>query len=326
VTRDGLERFIASQLPGSEGVEVLDLVPVNSVGNARDPWSFDLRWHDDGGMHRLGCVMLVKAAAGQLETDLAPEFGTMRALHGTGVLVPRALWVDPEGSAFGRPFFVSERVPGVADMSILRRAPGDAGARNLALDMAGAIAGLHEVDWRRLPLLLPSVTGPGAAEAQLDHWQDVFERQRMEPHPVLAFAFRWLRAHQPVADRVTIVHGDFRLGNVLYEGDRVTALLDWEMVHLGDPVEDIAWAYRTVWNIERYLPLDDFLTRYARSSGVKFDRERLRWYRLFSEVKHAAISLTAARSFSDRSTQFIRHADRATTVPDFMAQFLEWLP
>jgi aminoglycoside phosphotransferase (APT) family kinase protein len=296
------------------------------VGNARHPWSFDVRWHDDDGKHRLGCVMLVKAAAGQLETDLAPEFDTMRALHGTGVQVPRTLWLDRDGSAFGSPFFVSERVPGTADLSILRRPPGDEGVRRLAGHMADALARLHLLDWRRLPLTLEPVNAAEAAATQLDHWQDVFERQRMEPQPVVAFAFRWLRSHQPVADRVTIVHGDFRLGNILYEGDRVTALLDWEMVHLGDPIEDVAWAYRTVWNIERYLPLDDFVKQYTKSAGVAADDERLRWYRLFSEVKHAAISLTAARSFRDRTTQFIRHCDRASTVPDFMAQFLEWLP
>ena len=58
-----------------------------------------------------------------------------------------------------------------------------------------------------------------------------------------------------------MVHGDFRFGNVLYDDTRVTAMLDWEMVHLGDPLEDLAWAYRTRWSLEQFVPLDEFVAR-----------------------------------------------------------------
>jgi aminoglycoside phosphotransferase (APT) family kinase protein len=144
----------------------------------------------------------------------------------------------------------------------------------------------------------------------------------------LAYAFDWLRRRAPVADRVAIVHGDLRFGNLLYEDGRLTALLDWEMVHLGDPLEDLGWVYRRIWTPERSLPFEEFLAAYEAESLLlgwrhPVDADRLRWYQAFSEVKHAVISLTAARSFHDRLTLNLRHADRAATLPAFLDRFFE---
>ncbi len=325
--KEQLETFVAAQLPGATGVEVRNLEPISSVGNARQAWSFDLFWSTDGRTHELGCVMLVKAPAGQLETEMKTEFATMRALYGSGVPIPRVLWLDQTGDVVGNPFFASERMPGTADMvSVVRLPAGADQGRRLAKDMARALAALHTVDPKALEIDLPAVTEETAAGAQLHHWEETFERLRMEPHPVVTFAFRWMRANAPVAARVSVVHGDFRLGNVLYVGDRVTAVLDWEMVHLGDPLEDLAWAYRTIWSMERHLPFAEFVAQWSAATGIQVDTDALLWYRLFNEVKHTVIALTAARSFHEGRTQFIRHGDRATNLPAFMGTFLELLP
>lgn len=326
--RNDLESFVAAQMPGVHDVEVVDLAPISSVGNARQAWGFDVQWRAGDKTERVSCVMLVKAEAGQLETHVAPEFGTVRALWGTGVPVARALWVDPTDAALGNPFFITERVAGTADMSLLRRAADDAEARSIALDLADAAAHLHGVDWRAVGVgdILPAATTANAALLQVAYWQEIFERQRLEPLPVLVFAFDWLHEHVPATDRVSIVHGDLRFGNLLYDGGHITALLDWEMVHLGDPVEDLAWAYRSLWSLEKFLPVDEFLSRYRERSGFTVTADHFLYWRLFNEVKHAIISLTASRSFHDGRTRNIRHADRATTVTTYLSRFLEWLP
>ncbi|MEO5840874.1 MAG: phosphotransferase family protein [Acidimicrobiales bacterium] len=325
---DDLRSFVAAQMPGMRQVEVLDLAPISSVGNARQAWGFDVQWRDGDKRERLSCVMLVKAEAGQLETLVAPEFGTVRSLWGTGVPVARALWMDATDEALGHPFFVTERVTGTADMSLLRRPADDPEARSIAIDLAAAAARLHGVDWRTLGVsdILPAATTDDAAFAQVVYWQEIFERQRLEPLPVLVFAFDWLRDHRPTTDRVSIVHGDLRFGNLLYDGGHITALLDWEMVHLGDPVEDLAWAYRSLWSLEKFLPVDEFLSQYCEIAGVTVTAQHFLYWRLFNEVKHSIISLTAARSFDDGRTRNIRHADRATTVTTYLSRFMEWLP
>ena len=328
--RAALESFVATQMPAARDIAVEDLAPISSVGNARQAWGFDVTWRhgDTDHAERVSCVMLVKTEAGQLETLIAPEFNTVRALWGSEVPVARALWMDATSDSIGSPFFVTECVAGTADMSLLRRPADDPEARAIAVDLAAAAARLHQVDWRALGVdrFLPVVTADDAARAQVDYWEAMFERQRLEPLPVLVFAFGWLHDHLPTTDRVSIVHGDLRFGNLLYDGGRISALLDWEMVHLGDPVEDLAWAYRSLWSLEKFLPADEFVARYCELAGVTITADHFLYWRLFNEVKHSIISLTAARSFNDGRTRNIRHADRATTVTTYLSRFMEWLP
>lgn len=310
----GLERFLSDRV--GELVAVSNLARVSSVGNARDPWSFDARWRD--AVTR--CVMLVKSA-GQLETALRPEFETIASLGGTGVPVPRALWLDDAGEAFGRAFFVTERVRGTADTRSLRSGAADPEVRAVAAELAGAAAALHALDAGRFAHL-PATTPSTAAAEQLDHWQTLFVRQRMEPHPALVYAVRWLGERLPRARRVGLVHGDLRFGNLLSSGGHLTALLDWEMTHLGDPVEDLGWVYRELWTPAASLPFEEFLDRYVEAGGDPVEPDHLRWYQVFSEVKHAVISLTGTRSFADGTTTALRHANRAATVPAFCRRAL----
>ncbi len=324
----GLTAFLTAELGGDAHPVISDVSPVASIGNAREPWAFTVAWQTaDGHQRTERCVMLLKAEAGQLETTLAPEFGTIEALGDSDVPLARALWCDEGGTWLGQGFFVTAFVPGTASMRPLRIEGGDPALRNVALELARAAARLHRFDWQSAGLTcLPPVERSDVALAQLDLWEEQFRRQRLEPHPALAWAFEWLRQHAPTAARISIVHGDLRFGNLLYENDRLTALLDWEMTHLGDPLEDLGWVYRSLWSPERSLPFDEFLAAYEAERGVTVDLEHLGWYRAFSEVKHSIISLTAARSFSDRLTHNLRHADRAETVPAFLQCFLELVP
>ncbi len=318
--------FLTSELPAGAEPAVHDLEPV-SGGNARAAWRFDLAFSEGDAYVDVPCIMLMQAEAGQLESDLGREFRVLDGMSKAGVRAPRALWLDADGSRLGAPAIIMERVVGTTDILALRAA--EPAARNLAvaLDFADCAAELHGVDWQAAGLAsLGATTRESAAHEQVAFWEAQFLKHRMEPHPILIDAFGWLNRHLPVADRVAMVHGDFRFGNFLYEGDRVTALLDWEMAHLGDPVEDIAWAYRALWTPERHLKLAEFVTRYEEKSGIRVDADTLLFYRLFGEIKHAVISLTAARSFADGRTRNLKLADRMTLVPACLRQFLQWLP
>ncbi len=316
VRPDLLAAFLSEQV--HDAVTVEDLQRISSVGNAREPWSFRACWA--GREER--CVMLVKAEAGQLETSLVPEFATIAALAASGVPVAPARWLDPDGSVFGSAFFVTGWVPGTADTAVLRKPGGDVAIAAVARQLAAAAARLHAQDPAQFGHLAPTTVAAAAAD-QLAYWEELFHRQRLEPHPALVYALRWLRERLPTADRVSVVHGDLRFGNLLYDGDRLTALIDWEMVHLGDPIEDLGWVYRSLWSPVRSLPFEEFLAVYAAAAGHAVDREHLRWYEVFNEVKHSVISLTGTRSFADRSTMWLRHADRSATVPPFVRRILE---
>ena len=325
---EGLAAFLRSELGEDSAPQITEVALISSVGNAREPWAFNARWVDlDGTRRDEQCVMLLKAEAGQLETTLGPEFGTIAALDGSGVPIPRALWCDESGDWLGQPFFVTAFVPGTATMRPLRIEGGSPHLRSVALDLARAAADLHSFDWQEANVdFLEPVTVESAALGQLAGWKNQFDRQRLEPHPMMAYAFEWLKHHAPVAERISIVHGDLRFGNVLYEDDRLTALLDWEMVHLGDPIEDLGWVYRALWSPERSLSFEEFITTYEQAADRPVDPAHLRWYQAFSEVKHAMISLTGARSFHDRASLNLRLADRAETLPAFLGRFCELVP
>ena len=116
-----------------------------------------------------------------------------------------------------------------------------------------------------------------------------------------------------------------RPGNFLYEGTRVVAMLDWEMAHVGDPAEDIAWIYRNLWSPARFVPLERFLELHRAVSGVSISRRTMTFYRIFSEAKFAAISLAASHLFASGQTTNLRHIDRAAKVPACLQMALDWI-
>ena len=116
--REQLREFIQAQVPQAQAIEVGNLAPL-TAGNTRNAWSFDASWTERGAARAVGCVMLRKAEAGQLETPLVPEFEVIKALGTTGVPIPRAYWIDPEGKWLERPAFILERVAGTSDFPTL---------------------------------------------------------------------------------------------------------------------------------------------------------------------------------------------------------------
>lgn len=288
-------------------------------GNARRAYAFDAQW---SGGRALPCIMLSQVAAKHVESDTAAEYAVLRALGGSGVRAPEALALDADGAITGAPAIVLERVAGEASAVDFLKQPDPAEGRALSEDLARATGDLHRFDWRAAGL------DAGAADpvrAQIDHWEAGFLRHRLEPHPVLAWLLRWLRDHAPRPPRLSLVHGDLRPGNFLYQGRQVTALLDWEMAHIGDPAEDIGWIYRTLWSPERFLPLDDFLMIHAEQAGFAIPRRNVLFYRIFSEVKFAALSVAAAHSFASGGTGNLRHIDRAAKVPECLRLALSWI-
>jgi len=109
-----------------------------------------------------------------------------------------------------------------------------------------------------------------------------------------------------VADRITLVHGDFRSGNYLYDDNGMIAMLDWEMAHLGDPIEDLAWASMRFWGREDIaaglMEREAFYRLYEQKSGHPIDRARLRFYQVLGDAKMAVICLTGIRDFVEGRT------------------------
>jgi aminoglycoside phosphotransferase (APT) family kinase protein len=308
---------------------VVERVERTFGGNARRAWSFDAAWSGGAVESPLRGIMLSQVERAQVDADLTREFGVLRALDGTGVRAPAAIALDASGETIGAPSMILERCPGDANAVRLLRAADPTVPRELIRQLARIGARLHTVDWRATgmgALLDGAGLEPAAgARRQVEQWQDAFRDARMEPHPVLSAVYAWLIANLPTPSRTSVVHGDFRVGNFLHEDGRITGLLDWELAHLGDPVEDVAWAYRDFWSPARFLTLDAFVDEYQQAGGPPIAAAHLRYYRIFTEAKFATISLRGARAFHDGRTTNLRLADRAATVPESLTRCLRWI-
>ncbi|MGQ0618898.1 MAG: phosphotransferase family protein [Panacagrimonas sp.] len=321
-----IAHLLTAAMPDAGALCVGPVLPLFG-GNARKAFSFDVHHRRKGVETTLPCVMLSAVGGGHVESDLNWEYEVLRRLGGSGVRSPAAIALDPDGLIIGAPSLVLERMPGKANVVEFLAAPADSDSRALTIDLAEVAARLHSVDLKAVGFDTAHVAADPltTARTQIDHWQRRFEEQRMEPLPVMAWLFAWLHEHLPTPRRISLVHGDLRPGNFLYEGGRITALLDWEMAHFGDPLEDIGWIYRPMWSPKKFVELRAFLSLYAAYGDWQPRWRDVVYYRIFSEMKFATISLAAAANFANGRTRNLRHADRASTVNACLARCMQWI-
>ncbi|ALJ18840.1 phosphotransferase family protein [Microbacterium sp. No. 7] len=275
----GLVAWIEREARGT--LTRLDRVP----GGARhEAWFIDVR-RPDGEVDEL---FLRRTPIDPSETDdpftLHDEAQVYRALAGSAVPVPRIVAVHPEQQAV-----ISTRVGGATWFSQLR----DPDARErVAADFMRILAGLHAIDATTIPLPQgdPSAGLRALVGQELDRWEAFYRSGPAPADPLVELGLAWLRARVPDADGpVVLVQGDTGPGNFLYTPEGVTAVLDWELAHFGDPHDDLAWvSTRAVQE-----PFTDFAARlrdYERAAGRPVDRDRIRYYRVFSELRIVIIN------------------------------------
>ena len=306
-----LERFMAARTGGDARVSRLER---STEGFSQETFVFDVE--TASGRH--GFVAKREPVAGLLEPyDLEPEFRVLHALSDDPLPSPRTPWFERDPAVLERSFYVMERLPG--DVPIpAARADGsppldDATRAMVAPEVVDALARLHAVDWRALRLDFLGVPHGDAAARELTRWEKRIERSELPVDPALAEALIWLRRHAPVTDETTLVHGDYRLGNFLVADGHLTGILDWELVHLGDPLEDVAWCASPLWRASTpwasgLIAPEEFAARYTEASGRAVDPDRLRFYDVLAIVKMSAIMLTGIRAYRDGRTSDLRMA------------------
>jgi aminoglycoside phosphotransferase (APT) family kinase protein len=197
------------------------------------------------------------------------EATVYRALTSTPVPVPAVIAIHPDGNTV-----LLERIEGEAYFP----AAGDA-REQLAEQFVEILAALHttDVDTLDVPMLVCPRTPEEHATLELDIWE-ALQRERGRPDPLVSFTLRWLRARVPLSvDRTVLVQGDTGPGNFMFRDGRIVAVVDWELAHLGDPMEDLAWVV-TRSLLQPFVPLAAWFRRYEELSGIAIDDERLDWW------------------------------------------------
>ena len=302
-----LEAALRDALPA---LERLTAVARLSGGASQETWSFDaicggetvplILRRSPGGLPR---------APSQISTSvpLPTEAIAIEAARTAGVAAPRVRYVLQESDELGDGY-VMDRLPGeTIARKILRDAAFDAVRPDLARQCGEVLARIHAVTLTpQLRGVLPVMDGP----TQLRRYRDTYDSYDY-PHPVFEMAFKWLEPRLPAGRRQTLVHGDFRHGNLLVSPKGVEAALDWELVHIGDPLEDIGWICTASWRfgvqdkvVGGFGDLADLLAGYEAAGGTRIGEDEARSWIVYGSLKWGIMCMSMYQGFlRDRSVE-----------------------
>jgi aminoglycoside phosphotransferase (APT) family kinase protein len=260
-----------------------------SGGASRESWSFDAVV--DGERH--GFVLRRDPGSNLGQSDRSTEYRLLEAAATAGVPVPTVRFLLEPGDDLGDGF-VMDRIEGETIPRRILRDDEYADARRLLPKQCGAIAAqIHAVDVGSLPKL-----GVQWPRVQIDQYRGILDALG-EPHPAFELGLRWLEDHIPVASATAaprLVHGDFRNGNFIVGPEGIRSVLDWELSHLGDPVEDLGWLCVKSWrfgNVDQpvggFGTVDSLLAAYEDAGGGRVDPEHLHYWETFGTLKWGII-------------------------------------
>jgi aminoglycoside phosphotransferase (APT) family kinase protein len=258
-----------------------------SGGASRETWSFVSV--DAGGFDRPLILQLQRPGA---ERDIAQEAMLLEVVRRAGVPVAEVVAASNAGDDLGSPYLIVTHVSGE---TIARKIFRDAAYARARHDLPGqlgrALARLHAVPVGAVPGLQPV--------EQVARYREVLDALG-QPHPAFELAFRWLQANRPPANPPAIVHGDFRLGNVIVDAAGLAAVLDWELAHVGDPMEDLGWLCVKAWRFGESLPVaglgpyDELFDAYQAAGGRQIEPGTVRWWEVLGTLKWGIMCMMQA--------------------------------
>lgn len=296
---DALETALARAISGLSGLANMARL---SGGASQETWSFDaiangahipliLRRSPGGAARVLG--------AGSMAVSLADEARTIEAARAIGAKAPEVRYVLRPEDGVGEGYVMTRISGETIARKILRDKEFDQIRPHLARQCGEILAKIHQVDTAPLKSYLSVVDGP----TQLRQFRDRYDSFDY-PHPMFELAFKWLEPRLAGAKRQTLVHGDFRHGNILISPKGVEAALDWELVHIGDPLEDIGWICTNSWRfgvkektVGGFGELEDLLSGYEAAGGGKVSVDDVKTWIVFGSLKWGVMCMGMYQSF-----------------------------
>jgi aminoglycoside phosphotransferase (APT) family kinase protein len=255
-----------------------------SGGASRETW-----WFRAGD----GRYVLQRQRSGS-PRDMSVEVAVLRAAHAAGVPVAEVVTASADPAVLGAPFMVVQAIEGETIARKILRDEGFSVARSVLVGQLGAaLARLHAIDPASVPGLV--------VDDQLSTYRRALD-DLGQPHPTFELAFRWLEANRPATSPTSVVHGDFRLGNVIVGDDGLRAVIDWELAHVGDPMEDLGWLCVKAWRfgspsrVAGVGSLDELLDAYAAVAGVRPDPAVVRWWEVLGTLKWGIMCIMQAEA------------------------------
>jgi aminoglycoside phosphotransferase (APT) family kinase protein len=274
-------------------------------GASRDTWAVDVEvtGGPEAGRHAL---VLRRDLGGVIHEDALSreqEFRLLEVVHAAGVLVARPRWLCADPLVLGAPFFLVDRLEGESVGRRVVREPALTEARRrLSRQMGEQLARIHRIDGtqERLAFLPRPPEGMSPARAAVENAAAQLDRFG-EPHPALELSLRWLRGRAPECSAPVLVHGDFRVGNLMVGPQGLVGVFDWEFSHIGDPAEDLAWPCVRSWRFgQDHLRLggvgapEEFWQAYEAAGGRKVDAAAVAYWEVLGNFRWAVGCISQA--------------------------------
>jgi aminoglycoside phosphotransferase (APT) family kinase protein len=302
-------------------------------GASREIWSFDAELDRGGSREELRLVVRVDPPGHEGRSSRREEFEILGVATEAGVPVPKPYWLCEDRTVLGASFIIMERIEGEALARRLLRDERYAETRRvLCAELGGALARIHAIDPARLPFLARPTEGQTAAEFEVERYRQIYDSITPDPHPAIELALRWLATHLPGPSPIGVVHGDFRIGNVMFDERGLRAVLDWELYHAGDPIEDLGWLCVRAWRFGNdRKPVggvgerEELFAAYERASGRAVDRRRAHFWELFGNCKWAIICIMQAKTHLDGTVKSVELASLGRRTAETEIELVELL-
>ena len=302
-----LARYLGQKL-NIQNLEVANLVRIPG-GASRETYRFRARYSENGKSVDRGLVLRRDPTASLINTERSIEFRAYQAFYKLGLPVPEPIALELETAALDRPFFIMEEIENCSVGTLMQPDPYGAHREKIGKQFFETLGTIARANPKEIGL--GDIEGAKSVEDcwrhEIERWEREIDEDEREPQPIARAAIRWLKKNPPPpAQKLCVVHGDYRTGNFLFDSDgNIRAILDWEMAHLGDPLEDLGWALDPLWgpaDLSRaggMLSHADAIAIWEKSSGLKADPKAFLWWKIFASLKGAAIWISAAREYSE---------------------------
>jgi aminoglycoside phosphotransferase (APT) family kinase protein len=251
-------------------------------GASRTTWAFDAVTPDE----RRSLILRI-GPPDDMHAGMELEARAQAAAAAAGAPVPQILVADDSPAALGNPFLICDEIKGETIVRRIERQLDEAGRARLLSQCAHALAAIHRAEPHDPEL---------SAQDQLAEWRGRLDAIG-DTTATFEWAFRWLAAHRPAPSPSRLVHGDYRMGNLIIDGSQLAAVLDWELVHIGEVYEDLAWFCIRAWRFGAPADraagglgsVEDFLAAYEQAGGATVDRVAFHWWLVLATLRWGVI-------------------------------------
>lgn len=324
---EAIVAYLCAKMPHARDLKLTAFTQIMG-GWSHEIYTFDAAWYDNGDETTRAMCLRRDPGAGLLRelSSLKQQYRVLEALEATTLPTPGVYWFEEDSALLGGPFFIMEKIEGEVPnpwSQMGKAAYAEAARRGkLPRSFVETLAALHNLDWRAAKLDFLGVPNQGNdfALKEIAKWESLIEQSHHRPEPVLTELLMWLKSNAPPVQRLALVHGAYRTGNLIIKDDAVAAILDWELQVIGDPMYDVAYVLSDLNRegsplLSCVVEREFFLDYYQRLTGLAVDLEVCRYYEILYMMRSAAFWISASSLFAEGKNKDLRLARTTYSVP-----------